>query len=274
VGGRSGTGAVDDNQRLCRFIYHNLNHISQICPTLDTHQATQIFHSVFLINDQGEHPPAYTLITVDDIENGNWRLNPEAARSLGVGQSYGEQHLRHYVHQLKASGKYDLTIWPYHAMLGGIGHALVSAVEEAIFFHGMARYSQPDFQIKGQNPLTENYSALQPEILIDANGQTLASKNSNFIKKLLKFDAIIIAGQAKSHCVASTVNDLLTEIMARDKSLAKKVYLMEDCASPGVIPDVIDYTDEANAAYQKFANAGMHLVRSTDTMADWPGMRQ
>ena len=33
-------------------------------------------------------------------------------------------------------------------MLGGIGHALVSAVEEAIFFHNIARHSQTEFKIK------------------------------------------------------------------------------------------------------------------------------
>ena len=61
-------------------------------------------------------------------------------------------------------GKYKLTIWPYHAMLGGIGHALVPAVEEAIFFHSVARRSQPDFQQKGHSPLTEHYSVLGPEV--------------------------------------------------------------------------------------------------------------
>ncbi|MCK4451769.1 MAG: isochorismatase, partial [Anaerolineae bacterium] len=39
VGGRSGTGAVDDNRRLCEFIYRNLDVITHIAPTMDTHQA-------------------------------------------------------------------------------------------------------------------------------------------------------------------------------------------------------------------------------------------
>ena len=38
VGGRSGTGAVDDNRRLSQFIYRNLHRITEIVPTLDTHQ--------------------------------------------------------------------------------------------------------------------------------------------------------------------------------------------------------------------------------------------
>ncbi|MCZ0904712.1 isochorismatase, partial [Microcoleus sp. HI-ES] len=137
---------------------------------------------------------------------------------------------------------YPLTIWPYHSMLGGIGHALVSAVEEAIFFHTIARNSQALFEIKGGNPLTENYSVLRPEVLDGFDGNPIAEKNAKFIDKLLDFDEIIIAGQAKSHCVAWTIDDLLTEILTRDPNLAKKVYLLEDCTSPVVVPGVVDFT--------------------------------
>jgi nicotinamidase-related amidase len=270
VGGASGTGAVDDNRRLCELIYGNLGAITEICPTMDTHQAMQIFHSIFLINNKGEHPEPYTLISLEDIEQGVWQFNPELSSSLNIDETYGQQYLRHYTRQLKEGGKYDLTVWPYHAMLGGIGHALVSAIEEAIFFHSIARYSQPDFQVKGGNPFTENYSVLKPEVLEDAVGEQIAEKNVGFIKKLLDFDAVVIAGQAKSHCVAWTIDDLLSEIKVSDKKLAEKVYLLEDCSSPVVIPGVIDYTEQATAAFQRFANAGMHVVRSTDSISSWP----
>ncbi len=158
-------------------------------------------------------------------------------------------------------------------MLGGIGYALVSSIEEAIFFHCIARYSQTDFQIKGNNPQTENYSVLGPEVLEDSEGRQIAQKNTRFIQKLFQFDIVIIAGQAKSHCVAWTIDDLLEDILVRDKRLAEKVYLLEDCTSPVVVPGVIDYTDQANAAFQKFAEAGMHVVRSTDPIESWPGIR-
>lgn len=272
VGGRSGIGAVEDNLRLCAFIYRNLHLITQICPTMDTHQAFQIFHSIFLVNDRGEHPQPFSLITGQDIVNGTWRLNPEVAHSLRIDEEYGKQHLLHYTSSLKAGAKYDLTIWPYHAMLGGIGHALVSAVEEAVFFHSISRYSRPDFEVKGDNPLTENYSVLRPEVMNDATGAKIAEKNAGFIKRLLDFDAVIIAGQAKSHCVTWTIEDLLSEILAVDRNLAEKVYLLEDCSSPVVVPGVVDYTDQADAAFRKFAEAGMHLVRSTEPIAGWPGI--
>ncbi len=269
VGGRSGTAAVDDNRRLCEFIYRNLDVITQIALTMDTHQALQIFHSIFLVNEKGEHPGPFTLISAEDIQKGRWRFNPAVAKSLQIEPSYGQLHLEHYTKTLKQSGKYDLTIWPYHAMLGGIGHALVSAVEEAIFFHSIARYSQPNFQIKGNNPLTEHYSILGPEMLEGPDGKPIAQKNDAFVQELLEFDAVIIAGQAKSHCVAWTIDDLLEEVRARDERLAKRVYLLEDCTSPVVVPSVVDYTEQADAAFKRFAGAGMHVVHSTEPMESW-----
>ena len=272
VGGESGTGAVDDNRRLSAFIYRNLNRITVIAPTMDTHQAVQIFHSIFLVDADGRHPAPYTLISSEDIANGRWRFNAAVADSLGIPPAEGQSFMHHYARTLARQGKYNLTVWPYHAMLGGIGHALVAAIEEAVFFHSICRFTQPDFQIKGGNPLTENYSVLRPEVLAGPDGQAIAAKNTRFIQTLLDFDALVIAGQAQSHCVAWTIDDLLAEIRATDPALAGKIYLLVDCTSPVVIPGVIDYTEAANNAFNEFAQAGMHLVCSSDPVDGWPGM--
>ncbi len=273
VGGRSGTGAVDDSRRLCEFIYRNLDVITQICPTMDTHQAMQIFHSLYLVSENGEHPPPFTLVSAEDVEKGIWRFNPALAFSFGIEAEFGQRHLLYYTRMLKEGGKYDLTIWPYHGMLGGIGHALVASVEEAAFFHCVARYSQTDFHVKGDRPFTEHYSVLGPEVLEGPSGEPIGQKSEKFLNKLLQFDAVVIAGQAKSHCVAWTIDDLLRNILTRDRRLAEKVYLLEDCTSAVVVPGVLDYTDQADAAFKRFADAGMHVVRSTDPIETWPGMR-
>jgi nicotinamidase-related amidase len=158
-------------------------------------------------------------------------------------------------------------------MLGGIGHALVAAVEEAVFFHGIARHSRPEFQVKGDNPLTEHYSMLGPEVTEGPDGDRLAAKSTGLIAKLLAFDAVVVAGQAKSHCVAWTIDDLLGDSDLRER-LAERTYLLEDCTSPVVVPGLVDYTDEANAAFQRFEEAGMHVVHSTDPIERWPGLAQ
>ena len=270
VAGRSGRGAVDDSRRLCDFVYRNLGAITQTFPSLDTHHAMQVFHAVWLVDEHGEHPAPYTLVSADDVTAGRWRVNPAVADSLGLDPDYTARHLAHYTRRLAEGGKYDLTIWPYHAMLGGIGHALVSAVEEALFFHGMARSSQPDFQVKGDNPLTEHYSMLGPEVTEGPDGERLGGRNVELIEKLLTFDAVAVAGQAKSHCVAWTIDDLLRSDSAQEGRLAQRMYLLEDCTSPVVVPGVVDYTDEADAAFDRFARAGVHVVRSTDPIDRWP----
>ena len=278
VGGRSGNGAVEDNGRLCQFIYRNLPQITKIACTMDTHTAMQIFHEIFWINDAGEHPlPLQTLITQEDIEARRWRVNPAVVSSLNLPSQVSEsdaytwlkRYGEHYVNTLTAEGKYPLAIWPYHAMLGGIGHAVVSAVDEACFFHTIARKTQVHYEVKGQNPLTENYSVLRPEVLSDADGKPIAEKNSAFLKMLLGYDRVIIAGQAKSHCVAWTVSDLLTEIQQTDTELAKKIYLVDDLTSPVVVPGVVDYTEPADAAFAQVSEAGMHIVQSTEPIEHW-----
>lgn len=271
VAGRSGSGAVDDNVRLCEFIYRNLGRITDISATLDTHLAQQVFHAVFFVNPQGKHPAPYTNIRAADLKDGSWKFNPALAPRLGITPEYGQTLMLHYADQLQKRGKYALTIWPYHAMLGGIGHALVASVEEAIFFHAMARLSQPSFELKGDQPLTEHYSAIGPEVIRGPQGETLGEHNPKFVETLKRVDALIIAGQAKSHCVAWTISDLLEDIQEVDASLVKKVHLLEDCTSPVVVPGA-DFTDQADQAFAGFKKAGMQIVRSTDDfMAELAG---
>ncbi|MCS7083044.1 MAG: isochorismatase [Bacteroidetes bacterium] len=269
VRGPSGMGAVEDNRRLVAFLYRCLPCVTQVVLTLDTHQAAQIFHSLFWVDAEGRHPDPYTQVTAEEVRSGRWRPNAALAPVLGVEEERLARHARYYTEALERAGKYVLTIWPYHAMLGGVGHALVPAVEEAVFFHAVARYSQPDFRIKGRHPLTEHYSAFGPEVHTGADGEPLGAVDQELIDRLLSFDAILVAGQAKSHCVAWTVEDLLARLP--DPALAQRVYLLEDCASPVVVPGAIDYTEAAEAAYRRFAEAGAHLVRSTTPMEDWPG---
>ena len=172
-----------------------------------------------------------------------------------------------FVRTLAERDKFPLRIWPYHAMLGGIGHALAPIVEEAVFFHSIARRSPPRFEVKGRHPLTEHYSALHPEVRSDENGGTLASANRDLVETLFGFDALIVAGQAKSHCLAWTVDDLLGEALARDASLVKRIHLLEDCRSSA--PGGPDFTREAGEAFRRFEQAGMQIVKSTDTLPAW-----
>jgi nicotinamidase-related amidase len=268
VGGRSGRGAVEDNTRLCKFIYRNLGNITTITATMDTHMAMQVFHAIFFVDQNGDHPAPYTDIYASELRDGKWTFNPALAPQFDIAPEYGQQMMIHYAEELQRSGKYAMTIWPYHAMLGGIGHALVPSVEEALFFHSVARLSQVDIVTKGNTPFSENYSVIGAEVLTGPMDEPIGRHDQKFIQQLQECDRLIIAGQAKSHCVAWTVSDLLEDIALTDLELAKKVYLLDDCSSPVVVPGVVDHTDAADAAYERFAKAGMNIVKSTDLILE------
>jgi nicotinamidase-related amidase len=110
----------------------------------------------------------------------------------------------------------NLTIWPYHAMLGGIACARLGDRGGGLF-PGIARRSQPSFQVKGDNPLTEHYSMLGPEVTDGPDGDRLGGRNTALIDELLGFDVVVVAGEAKSHCMAVTIDDLLRDEAAGDR---------------------------------------------------------
>ncbi len=279
VAGRSGTGAIDDSRRIAELVYRNLGVLTDITTTMDTHLAYQIFFPSFWLDKDDAPLTAHRVVTSDQIAAGEVRPNPAMAKWLcGGNYTWLCKQALHYTKELERAGKYQLYLWPPHCLLGSDGHALAGIVHEARLFHAFARTAQSSVEVKGGNPLTENYSVLRPEVLSRFDGATLAQRNTQFVQTLLAADAVVIAGQAASHCVKSTIDDLLDEIATHDPALAKKVYLVTDCMSAVTVPDgkgglAVDFTPQADAALARFANAGMNLVRSTDPISSWPGLR-
>lgn len=297
VGGRSGVGAIEDSKRIAQFIYKNVDLITKTTVTLDTHFPLQIFFSNFFVDKNGVELNPHTLIDVKEVSGKKYLINldlagnvindfvmpnPRVALELGVSLDWLYKQCVYYCEQLKDpnSGrkKYTLYLWPEHCMIGTIGHTLVGVVNEARMFHAYARSSQPAIEIKGGHPLSENYSIVQPEVLtrFDGNPSNL-QRNTKFLDHLLKDDIVIIAGQASSHCVASSIDDILQEILNTNPKLAEKIYILEDGTSAVAVPDgnggfLADFTDDAKAAMDRFRAAGMHIVKSTDDMANWPGV--
>jgi nicotinamidase-related amidase len=275
VGGRSGNGAIRDNDRTARFIYRALGVITQITCTMDTHYPHQIFSPSFWLTDEGTPPAPHREVRTDDVRSGKLRPNPALAPYFTAGNY--ERLWRQavfYCQELEKSGKYTPYLWPPHCILGSDGHSLAGVVQEARMFHAYTRIAPDDIEMKGDNPLTENYSVLSPEVRSWFDGAALAERNSAFIARLRQSDAVVIAGQAASHCVKHTIDDLLGSI---DESLVRKIYILRDCMSSVAVRDparpdsfLFDFTPQAEAALSRFGDAGMHVVDSATPIADWP----
>lgn len=248
-------GALDDMTRACRFLYHNLHRITKLFFSMDTHHAFQIFHPAFWQDPQGQHPPPFTILQTTDIQSGKYTptQSPELAKE--------------YVQRLEASGKYSLMIWPYHCLLGGLSHALVPLVMEAALFHTFTRQVPPRIERKGEHPLTENYSVLEPEVKA-LQGQAVGSFNQDLFEELMTFDRIYIWGEASSHCVKATIESLHQHILQTDPSAVSKLYILQDCMSPvPATPGGPDFPQLAQDFLQECQTHGMHLVHSTDPLS-------
>lgn len=250
-------GAVEDSRRAVEWIYRNLEQLTALHFSLDTHRVFQIFHPAWWVDQSGQNPPPFTVISHEDVRSGRWMPVSHPRESL------------EYTKRLETSGKYVLTIWPYHTLLGGLSHALVPALMEAAIFHALARNRQTHFETKGTHAMTENYSVLSPEVH-ELAGQAVGGFNAPFFRMLMEFDRIYIFGQAKSHCVLSTIRDLEEQIRRQDAGLLDKIWILEDAMSPvpapplDPLPDELNFPLVAERAFERFRAAGMHIVKTSD----------
>lgn len=252
-------GAVEDTQRTVEWLYRNLDKVTSLFFSMDTHRMFQIFHPAWWVDAQGKHPAPLTPIFHEEVRAGKWNAVAHPKESL------------EYVKRLEASGKYVLTVWPYHTLLGGLSHALVPSMMEAALFHAAARKHQTHFETKGTHAMTENYSVMSPEVT-ELNGQVVGSFNTPFFKMLMEYDRVYVFGQAKSHCVLSTLNDIQAHVMQSDPKLAEKIWILEDAMSPVPAPPIsplpahLDFPRIANEAIEKWKKAGMKVVKTTDAV--------
>lgn len=296
-------GAEKSTSRASEQFLRNLKWITTYRKSKDTHWRGQIFfpYHIVAVRDfrdpifqhdyrKGDHPLPYTNIQAEEVEFGagaaqdwKWGVNPAMSGAIQVkmaGQDdYApvniralQRHFAHYNAELKAKGRYALTVWPYHCMAEGIGSALVSVTSEVDAFWGFCRGGRQLVDHKGGHYLTENYSVYRHEVLTTVGNQPIAQRNTIALEMLRAHDAVLIRGQAKSHCVAWSIDDMLADILdpqLGDPSLAKKVWIVTDCMDPVVVPGVVDYTPQANEAIERFKAAGMNVIASDVPFSDF-----
>jgi len=253
-------GAVEDSQRTLRWLYTHLDRLTGLVFSMDTHRVFQIFHPAWWQDEDGQPPPPLTVITPADVRSGRWRATRHPEESLA------------YCERLESTGRYVLTVWPYHALLGGLSHALLPAMMEASLFHSLVRDTPTHIVQKGEEALTENYSVFSPEVT-EVSGRTVGRFDQALFDHLLTFDRVYVFGQAKSHCVLSTLMDLKRRIEETDRSKMGRIHILEDAMSPvpapplDPLPPGLDFPRVANEAMRTLQEAGMKVVRTTDPIA-------
>ena len=210
------TGANADMDRLADFIRKNGKKLEDIHVTLDSHQVIDIAHPAWWKGADGKMVQPFTLITAADIKAGIYTPRNPAERQRSLD----------YVEQLEKTGKYNLFIWPPHCLVGTEGHSIQNNLSDALVDWQAENYARVDFVVKGFNPYTEHYGGLLAEVPDPTDPST--QLNTNLLETLQQADEILIAGEALSHCVKETVNQIVENIGAEH---VKKIKILTDATS-------------------------------------------
>lgn len=246
-------GANDDMRRVAAMIGRLSRKIDDIHVTLDSHRVIDVGHPGFWRDEDGNHPAPFTMISADDLENNIWTPRNPGLRS----------RMLDYVCTLEKQGNYPLMVWPEHCLIGTPGHSVQEELMEALQKWERGQYANVDYVVKGANPFTEHYGALMAEVIDPSDPTT--GLNTTLLNILGEADIVAIAGEALSHCVMSTVNQIADNI---GDEHVKKFHILTDCSSP--IPQVGDGPDFpviAEAWLQEMKQRGMTLVTSEEFLA-------
>lgn len=240
-------GADKDMTRLAQMIRRIGDKIAEIYCTLDAHHFFDISHPVFWINSDGKAPDPFTIITVDDVRNGLWKT------SRPDHQDYAMK----YVSELTANQRYPLCIWPPHCLIGTKGQNIVPALSDALTAWEKQQLRTVDYTTKGSNYKTEHYSAIQADVPVREDSSTLT--NYKLLSNLQRADTLLLAGEALSHCVKFTVEDIAEEL---GDGYIRKMVLLEDCAS-----SVSGFEKQGADFVREMCARGMRISNSVDFLA-------
>jgi nicotinamidase/pyrazinamidase len=194
------SGAHDDMQRVAALIRNGGSGLSSITITLDSHNRLHIAHPTFWQRGDGGAVTPFTAITAAQVRQGEFM--PRDAQALPRALAY--------LDQLEARGRYTLMVWPVHCEIGTWGHNVHADVRAAYNAWETEHQRVVRKVAKGSNLWTEHYSALQAEVPDEQDPHTLL--NRPLLAELDTADLLIIAGEASSHCVKATTEDIVDHL--------------------------------------------------------------
>lgn len=253
-------GAVADTRRTIEWIYRNVEKITSIQLSLDTHVPYQIFSPLWWADRITKAMPA-PMTTIINASNYGKRYTPKFVPDFDPNWN------RTYIDQLKSAGNKDLLLWTLHCQLGTPGYAIEPSLYEAVLFWAAAREANPVFLTKGDDLYTEMYAIEMAEVPNPTNANTML--NTAFLTTLSEFDKIYIVGQAKSHCVFATVDVAVKVFAAQASHVLPRIHLMMDAmSSVGAIyaPDgslIVDFEAMVQPVYEQWESQYGLVLDST-----------
>lgn len=211
-------GASTDMGRLANFV--KSASLDAITVTLDSHPTVAVERITFWKTNTGETPAAFTFVTEQDVVSG--QLVPRDASLTAKVVAM--------LRQLAARGRDGLVIWPVHCVTGTWGHNIQETLAASLASWEDSQQGVVRKVFKGEYPLTEHFGVFEADAPDAAVPSTLF--NSQLAQSLTQgVEVLFIGGEASSHCVASSC-DQLAGYLSRQGGGRPRVVLLSDCMSP------------------------------------------
>jgi len=209
-------GAHADMVRTADWIRANGDRLDAITVTMDHHHRLDIAHPPFWRKGDGTTVDPFTTITAKQVRTGEYVPAPgiDPARVLA------------YLDALEATERFTHMVWPIHCQIGTWGQCVHPVLQKALDIWEDQRALRVTQVLKGENPWTEQYSALAAEIPDPTDPAT--DLNQPLLDRLTEADLVLVAGEAGSHCVRATVE----HIAANERQNLSKIVLLKDAMSP------------------------------------------
>lgn len=249
-GSLSVPGAAADMDRLASMIRRLSPKIDDIQVTLDSHRRVDISHPMWFRNSAGNKPSPFTMISANDLRSGVWSTYLPSYRTRTL----------QYLETLEAGGRYPHLIWPEHCLIGSEGHGIWPNLLDAIH-EWEGSFALAGMVTKGSNMWTEHFSGIKAEVTDPSDPSTQV--NNDLIRTLEESDQIVIAGEALSHCVLSTVEDIATYFSNPDY-VKKMVLLLDATSNVPNPPGTTLFSDRAAKFLADMQTKGMKVATTAD----------
>lgn len=235
--------SIKDVENITKFIYKNMDEITNIMCSLDTHTPGQIFHPAWWVDENGNTPNAYTIITYEDVQNRKWiPVLDDTEDSI------------EYLKQLNYLGKSNLCIWPYHCISGTEGATIENELAKIIYFHSVARSCTNPMIFKGTDPKSEMYGIIKPEYSKDN------FINMEVLNTIKQYDEVYVVGEASSHCVLESVKQI-AEYFSEKPEILNRITILTDCTS-----SITGYEENTTKEFKELAKVGIKFKKSTEVV--------
>lgn len=211
-------GASADMDRLATLLDALRPRVDEVVVTLDSHPGVGIERTTFWSTADGAPVPPFTMITAAQARAGSFRPRDPAL----------QVEVQAYLDVLERVSGRTLIVWPVHCVLGTWGHAIQDRFGRSLADWEFACQRNSDKVLKGLNPMTEQYSAFRAEVPRADDART--GLNTGLLARLgAGGRTLLVAGQALSHCVAASGEDMLAQM---DADRLRNTVFLRDCMSP------------------------------------------